>query len=284
MTLQEALLAARRRLEAANLRTPCQDAELLLASVVHKNRAFLIAHPEYTLSSSQQARFKEWLRLRVDHYPLQYLRGEQEFYGRPFLVTPEVLIPRAETELLVEQALRLVDGQTNPRILDIGTGSGCLAVSLCCEHPCLRVCATDCSRAALGVAQKNALRHGCLPRITFWEGDLVAPARKRGQRFGVAVCNPPYAAADEPESVDRSVRWYEPRRAVFGGPSGLEVITRLLRQAPDVLLAGGHLVLELGMGQATPVLDLATSMGWCFAELQADLAGVDRRLTLTWPT
>ncbi|MFQ5739551.1 MAG: peptide chain release factor N(5)-glutamine methyltransferase [Acidobacteriota bacterium] len=269
-----------RYLARRQLSCPRQDAELLLAAALECDRAFLFAHPETLLSPEQERLFWRWLRKRGRHYPIQYLTGRQEFYGRSFLVTPAVLIPRPETELAVETALELLQGWRESSLfaLDIGTGSGAIAVSLALEDPRLRVTAVDISATALEVARRNALRLGGADRVEFLRSNVASALRTVSSLYHVVVCNPPYVAWERRREVDYSVLKYEPRSAVFAGENGLEVYRKVLSQVQPILKPNGFLVVELGHSQVDPVRRLGADYGWSPVTLRQDLSGIDRCL------
>lgn len=277
MTVREARQVAADYLAGRNLTTPREDAELILRSILQCDRTFLWAHPERELSAAEEKIFHQWLCRRGEHYPLQYLRGVQEFYGREFVVTPAVLIPRPESELLVEAALHYLHElpDERPAVLDVGTGSGCVAVTLACEDPHLAVSATDISAAALECARRNAERTGCLDRVEFLLGDALSPVADRPATYHLIVSNPPYVRTGDAEA-ERSVVEYEPREAVFAGESGLEIYAKLFGQGAAVLRPDGRLIVELGYGIGQGVCRLAAEHGWAPVELRKDLAGVER--------
>ncbi|MEE8350045.1 MAG: peptide chain release factor N(5)-glutamine methyltransferase [Acidobacteriota bacterium] len=278
MKVKEALQFGDQYLSDRQLRSPREDAELLVASILECERAFLYTYPEACFSSAQERLFRDWLTKRGEHYPLQYLRGKQEFYGREFLVRPGVFIPRPETELLLEAALDILGPNSEEELLvaDVGTGSGCLAVSLACEEPRAQLAAIDKSPLALQTARCNAEAHQCQSRIQFYEGDVLRPIEHRFRQYHLIVSNPPYVSALDKASVDLSVRRYEPAEAVFSGESGHEVYLELFRQAVQVLHPEGRLVVELGWGESGKVSRLAGDFGWGLKEIRKDLAGTDR--------
>lgn len=261
---------------AAELPEPRRDAELMLCRILDRDRSFLLSHPEQPVPSNQSSRFRDWVRRRSDQYPIQYLLGIQEFYGRPFEVDPRVLIPRPETELLVETALELLENHSAPRIVDVGTGSGCIAVTLACERPDSCVVATEISPGALEVARANARRHGVVDRIRFRRGSILDPVRAE-DAFDLIVSNPPYVAFDDPR-VTPEVARNEPREAVFSGRTGLEIHEELFRQASSVVKPDGRLVIEIGAGQSVPVSRLAAGQGWELGAIHRDLAHIERCL------
>jgi release factor glutamine methyltransferase len=251
-------------------KTARRDAELLLLRAVGRDRAWLLAHPDASLTAEQQSQFDAWIARRARHEPVQYILGEQEFYGLAFRVTPAVLIPRPETEHLVEETLRRLARNAKLRICDVGTGSGAIAVALAHALPGAQLTALDCSAAALDVARQNAEFHGVAERIRFVESDLLGAVA--GERFDAIVSNPPYVADDE--DLDPQVREYEPRGALFAGPSGLEVYERLIPQAHKALVPGGWLLLEIGHNQRDVLADLLRP--WKDVEFVPDLQGIPR--------
>ncbi len=256
--------------------TPRLEAEVLLAHSTGLSRTALLAHPERRIAPVDLSTYQGLLDRRAAGYPLPYLTGHAEFYGLDFLVTPDVLIPRPETETLVDLALA-----HRPRtVVDVGTGSGCIAVSLAVHLPGARLYATDLSAAALRVAAANARRHGVARRVHFVQCDL---ATALAGPVDLVVANPPYVAAAEWADLPRSVREHEPRIALDGGPDGLSVIRRLLNSAPRLLRPGGVLLIEIGAAQGEAALDLARTL-WPSASsaIHTDLAGRDRVLEVRW--
>ena len=252
------------------LPTARRDAELLLMHVLACDRAYLLTHPETQLTAEQYAVYDAWLTRRARHEPVQYIVGEQEFFGLKFRVTPDVLIPRPETEHLVEAALARTDRDASLRIADVGTGSGAIAVALAHALPQARITALDISATALAVAQENAKNHGVSDRIRFFESDLLAAVT--GEQFDMMVSNPPYVADDE--ELEPQVRDYEPAPALFAGPEGLDIYRRLIPQAQVALKLGGWLLLEIGHAQRD-ALDRLLS-GWASVSFIADLQGIPR--------
>lgn len=278
VTIAWALQFGTRYLAKRQLRSPREDVELLIASVLRCNRGFLYAYPEKRLSLRQRWIFRKWLAKRGRHYPLQYLRGSQEFYGREFLVRPEVFIPRPETELLLEVALDLLRLRSEGSLLavDVGTGSGCIAVTLACEESRVKVVAIDKSPGALQVAQRNAETHQCQNRVDFCEGAGLQPVKSHRQRYHIIISNPPYVSSLAKGLVDLSVSQYEPEAAVFSGKSGHEAYLELFEQSGEVLHPEGRLVIELGGENTSDVLRLAEKAGWGPEEVRKDLSGKDR--------
>lgn len=254
--------------------TPRLEAEVLLAHVTGLSRTTLLAHSERPLTADEWARYGDLLARRAAGIPLPYLTGQVEFFGLEFIVTPDVLIPRPETELLVERALA-----RDPRtVVDVGTGSGCVAVALAVQLPRARVYATDLSRAALSVAMTNARRHGVADRIHFLQADLASPLRGP---VDLVVSNPPYVAEEEWASLPASVREHEPRLALDGGPEGLRVIRRLLADAARLLRPRGALLVEIGAGQGSHAAALARAVfPQARIRIHPDMASRDRTLEI----
>jgi release factor glutamine methyltransferase len=273
-------------LHRAGVEQPRRTAELLLAAVLGTDRIELVTHPERPLEGEAAARFAAAVARRAAGVPLQYVTGRREFYGLEFEVSPDVLIPRPETELVVERALeagRLASRRGELRFADVGTGSGCIAVAL--AHgggPGWRGCAVDASRAALAVAARNVARHGVAERVALAASDLLA-CFPEAPLFDLVVSNPPYVAEAEAAALPAVVRDHEPRAALFGGPSGLDVFARLLPEASLRLVPGGTLVVELGAGQAATVAAMAEGAGLRVDAVHPDLQGIARCLVARRP-
>jgi len=240
------------------------------------DRAYLYGHPERELITDEQARYEDALAQRSRGNPAQYITGHQEFWGMDLIVSPAVLIPRPETEHVIEKVLACVGrallSDISVRIADVGTGSGCIALALAKELPQAEIHATDISSAALEVARANASRHQLEPRVQFHETDLLAGMDPGA--FDFIVSNPPYVGESEEDQVQLEVRKFEPRNAVFAGPSGLEVIQRLIPQARDLLKPGGWLVIEISGTIAGRVRELLAD--WAGIEITNDLQGIPR--------
>jgi release factor glutamine methyltransferase len=264
-----ALEAARARL-AATSKNPGRDAGLLLAHVLGCDQTALLTHPERLLSIEESEQFGRLVERRAASEPIQYLTGEQEFFGLGFAVSPAVLIPRPETEHLVEAVLQRFERGEEVRIIDVGTGSGAIAVSLAHAMARSRVTAVDLLPAALEVARRNAERHGVIDRLTLLPSDLLAEVD--GTDFDAVVANPPYIATTE--VLEPQVANYEPHSALYAGPTGLEIYERLIPQAARVLKPGGWLMLEIGYGQGSAVRNLMH--GWAGVTLVNDLQGIPR--------
>jgi release factor glutamine methyltransferase len=296
--LRAALREAIARLGAAQIPSPALDAELLLMHALGRDRTWLHTHPEAPLDRATAETYFALVARRSAGEPTQYINGKQEFWGLGFEVTPAVLIPRPETEHVVEAALERLGARSIElsletgapgarwRIADVGTGSGCLAVALACELPHAEIFATDISRAALEVASRNAARHGVGDRIHFLETNLLetllleraAPSDRAG--FHLIVSNPPYIGRYDWATLPREVREHEPHTALFGGQTGMEMYEPLIEQAGSLLAPGGILVVELGCNSADHVRAIfGRQSGWTSLAITPDLAGIPRVLT-----
>jgi release factor glutamine methyltransferase len=270
MTIQTALEQGLGLLEEAAVSAPRLTAEVLLCHALGCERPYLYSHPEQELGHNPWLHYGRYLHERLSGKPTQYITGRQEFYGREFRVTPEVFIPRPETEHLVETALRLAPGARS--VVDVGSGSGAIAVTLSLElqRP---VHATDISVRALAIAAENARRLGA--EVRFVASDLVSAYADRS--LDLIVSNPPYIPTTEEPGLPREVRDHEPRQALYAGPAGLDVYQRLAAEAARALRPGGWLILELGYRQIEAVRAMFDSR-WAGIEVVADLAGLPRVL------
>jgi release factor glutamine methyltransferase len=265
--VREALAAAGDALSAAGVDTPRLDAEVLLAEATGRDRATLAAEPEAPVDPEAARRFGEMIRRRLRREPVAYILGRKAFRQVELAVDPRVLIPRPETELLVEIALEL-----GPRsALDVGTGSGAIALALADELPECEVVATDTSEDALDLARANAERLGLADRIDFERGTLPA-----GRRLDLVLANLPYVSEAEFEALEPEIARHEPRRALVAGPDGLEAIALVAAAAPAALTERGALALEVGAGQAGSVAELFVDLGFGQVEGRQDLAGIPR--------
>jgi release factor glutamine methyltransferase len=265
-------------LRAAGVPDARLDAELLLRHALGCSREALFAHLHEPAAAEAAGHYFQLLERRRGRVPIQHILGTQDFYGLSFRVTPAVLIPRPETEGVVEEALGELSRRNAkaPRVADVGCGSGCIAVTIARERPEVSVLAIDASAAAIAVARENASAHGVEGRITFVLGDLLEPLIERGERLDLLVSNPPYVVDAEIEGLAPEVREHEPRLALAGGADGLSAIHRLLDGVGDVLVEGGALVMEIGHGQDGSVKERVRSAGLELARIAKDLAGIPR--------
>jgi release factor glutamine methyltransferase len=256
-----------------------RDAELLMLHVLCKDKAWLMAHPHEILTGQDAVRYYALVDRRLDGEPIQYIVGETEFYGLPFQVNRDVLIPRPETEHLVEKVIELADGFhrsliPQPRIVDVGAGSGAIAVTLAAKLDYAEITAIDLSAAALAVARRNAKSNGVAGKIRFLQGDLLAPVAE--ERFEIVASNPPYVPQGDRDGLAVEVRDFEPGLALFAGDEGLDIYRRLIPDAFDVLIPGGFVALEIGFGQSEAIENLLAEAGFEQIEFVPDLQGIPR--------
>ena len=285
MTLEEALRAAQADLAAAGIEDAWLEAEVLLRHALRLDRAQLLSRLQDALPPAQHASFQSLLRRRLAHEPTAYIIGRREFYGLELETTPAALIPRPETELLVDEVLNALaargKGQEPCLIADVGTGNGAVAVALAAHLPAATVHAVDTSKEALALAQRNAERHGVAGRIRFHQGDLLDPLP---EAVDAVAANLPYVKSADWEALPPEIRRHEPRVALDGGPTGLREVERLLRQAPGHLRPGGSLVVEIGWDQGERAGTIAREcLAGAVVTVKQDLAGLDRVLVVRIP-
>jgi release factor glutamine methyltransferase len=261
-------------LEAADVGSPRMNAEVLLMFVLGADRAYLYAHPERELTHEEEARYNAVLAQRATGMPSQYITGHQEFWGLDFVLSPAVLIPRPETEHLVEAVLELARDVPCPKLVDVGTGSGCVALALAHELVDAEIYAVDLSADGLEIAHANAARLQ-LERVRFVTSDVLG-ALPDVHDFDFVVSNPPYVGFGEADKVQRSVFEFEPRIAVFAGENGLDVIRPLIDQAHEALKPGGWLALEIGYSMRDAVVNLLSRTMWDDIRVVPDLQGIPR--------
>lgn len=279
MTLAETLQQATNKLAGAGIGAGRFDAELLLARVLGRDRTWVFTHVHEKLETENERVFQQLVERRAGREPLQYILGKQEFWGLEFTVTRDVLIPRPETELIVETALHMLRQTARPAVIDLCTGSACIAVSLAKELPSARIFASDISNAAVSVARENAARHEVNGRVRFLEGDLFQPFRELDlkERIDVITANPPYIKAHDLPELQPEVRDYEPEAALIAGPEGIEVHKRIIFEAPDFLKKNGALVMEMGIDQSGALIKLIDAAAvYDTPRVLKDLAAIDR--------
>lgn len=278
ISIREATALAVQLLQASGIKEARMDAGSLMSHVLGRDRTFLIAHSEFLLNEEQMLRFRLEVDRRARREPLQYITGVQEFFRREFEVNGDVLIPRAETEIIVEAALELLQNEARPFVADVGTGSGCIIISLLDELPRAHGVATDISGAALRVANNNARRHKVADRLTLVQGDCLSPLRPSGV-LNLITSNPPYVSDRELDTLQPELR-YEPSAALFADRDGLATISRLLSEAPRRLQTNGYLIFEIGFGQSEAVTSLIDRSVWRILEIRKDLQGIPRTVIL----
>lgn len=275
ISIGEALRRGSQELDQAGVAEARREAGSLLSHVIGKDRTFLIAHADDLLSDEEWTSFESAVTRRAAGEPAQYIAGTQDFFGRAFRVTPDVLIPRPETELLVEAALQVMNAGSS--VCDVGTGSGCIAITLLCERSDARAVAIDISRAALNVARQNAEEHSVQDRVEFVLSDCFSALNaSASQQFDLIISNPPYVSARMLPGLQREVRDHEPLVALSPGADGLSVIRRLLHDAPAFLRANGHLLMEIGFDQGETVQQLIDQKVWTLKEILPDLQCIPR--------
>jgi len=281
LTIRDALAYGQGQLMASD--SPMLDARLLLEHVLQVSHAYLIAYHERALTSYQEATYRRLIRRAALREPIPYLIGRAPFYGRQFAVSPAVLIPRPETEMLVDRALRWIGEwsagpTTEPHIVDVGTGSGCVAITLALESDTSKIEAVELSPAALEIARKNAALLEVADRITFYQDSFLAPINDRPD---LIVANLPYIADTEWTALDDGIKWYEPDIALRGGPDGMVAIRQLLSEAENCLQPGGAILCEIGWQQGTAAQELAGAFfPQATVEVLTDFGDRDRLLTI----
>ena len=280
LSIAEVILEASQILRKAGVPEPRREAGSLLAFVSGRDRTFLIAHAEHVLSQSELNDFRQVVERRATGEPQQYITGVQDFFNREFKVTPDVLIPRPETELLVEAALKVIEPEREANVCDVGTGSGCIAVSLLCERRLARVTALDISESALAIAKLNAQAYDVTDRITLLVSDCFDSVPSVS-RFDLVVTNPPYVSAGALSGLQREVKDHEPLVALSPGDDGLVVIRRLLGDAPRFLKPGGHLIMEIGFDQSEKLRTMIQPDVWQLIDILPDLQGIPRIAVLS---
>jgi len=281
-SIAETILEGANRLRKAGVPEARREAGSLLGYVLGRDRSFILTHAEDAISEEQAERFRECLERRAQGEPLQYITANQEFFGLDFEVTKDVLIPRPETELLIETALKLLTPSADAFICDVGTGSGCIVITLMQQLKQARAVAIDISLDALAVARRNAVRHSVAERIDFVHSDCFAALNSREPRpsFDLIVSNPPYVEDGAMADLQREVRDFEPRSALAAGADGLDIIRRLLLEAPSFLKTGGYFLLEIGFNQAAAVEQLLDPKIWRLIDINKDLQGIPRTVAL----
>lgn len=283
-TISEAIAKGARQLQSSGVDEARRTAGVLLCHRLGIDRTHLLTKAEQEIDELDYQAYLRLIERRTAGEPLQYITGHQEFYGLDFIVTQAVLIPRPETEFLIEQVIKLTREShlSAPLIADIGTGSGCIAVTIAVSIPNAKVLATDVSSAALEVAQKNAERHGAGQRIEFLEGDLLKPLAHRGLELSIDILasNPPYIEEGIPDLIQREVHDWEPHTALFGGTDGLNFYRRLFVDALKYVKPGGYLVCEIGYSQLDAISHMIAGPSWELTEVTNDLQCIPRTLTV----
>jgi len=274
MNISDAIALGGDALRQASIAEPEREVNLLLRHSLKRDAAFIYAHPEYRLDAVESILFKAVLKRRVAGEPFQYISGVQEFYGHEFKVTPDVLIPRPETEILVEAAIKELDHKADAKFCEIGVGSGCIAISILKAVPSAVAVAVDISKAAIDVARMNADSHDVLDRLSLKESDVFSNVSEF--EFDLIVSNPPYVTLPDIETLQKEVREFEPRTALVGGQDGLDIIRTLVSEAPKYLRPKGMLLIEIGWDQSDRVREMFENRTWHDLMLLDDLQGIPR--------
>lgn len=269
-----ALDQATEMLKTAAIQEPRREAASLLELAIRRDRTFIFAHPDHELTVVEWGAFSALLDRRAAREPLQYIRGHQEFYGLDFIVTPDVLIPRPETEILVENAVKALRTKDSPTFCEVGVGSGCISVSILHQVPNATAVGLDISENALEIAKKNAEKHAVVNRLTFLRSDVFAALADR--RFDMIVSNPPYVPLSDFETLQPEVRDFEPHVALTDGADGLSIIEKIVTGAPQFLHPGGSLLMEIGFAQAEAAGRLLDRQIWQHLEFIDDLQSIPR--------
>jgi release factor glutamine methyltransferase len=273
-SLAEFLKEAEIILRSAGIPEPAREAASLLQFAIARDRTFVIAHPEYPLTKRETEVFESAIRRRAAREPFQYIVGKQEFFGLDFIVTPDVLIPRPETEILVERAIEILESGHGGRILEIGVGSGCISVAILKNCPKATAMAVDVSELAIEVALRNASMHGVDGRLTLVRSDVYSGISP--ESFDLIVSNPPYVPESEIAGLQPEVRDHEPNLALTDGFTGLTIVERIVAGAFNRLSPHGYLLIEVGFGQSATVREMLRENEWSNVELLPDLQGIPR--------
>lgn len=274
MTIAEAISYGTAILKENEVIEPRRESALLLSLATQRDRAYLIAYPEKTLHPQDADTFRQFVARRATHEPFQYISGRQEFYGLDFEVTPDVLIPRPETETLVEEAIEELRDKDEPRFCEIGVGSGCISVAILhlVEHA--QAVAADISEKALAVARRNAGKHGVADRLQLHISDVFYSLEL--QQFDLVVSNPPYVPSRDIDTLQPEVRDFEPHSSLTDGANGLSIIKRLADQSPRYLKPHAALIIEIGFNQGRDVAEMFDEAVWKSVEMMPDLQGIPR--------
>ncbi|HEX8736774.1 MAG TPA: peptide chain release factor N(5)-glutamine methyltransferase [Pyrinomonadaceae bacterium] len=273
-SIAENVKIAAQILHESGISEPRREANSLMAFALRKDKAFLIAHPEYELSREEQRRFQQFLRRRAGREPFQHITGKQEFFGLDFIVTRDVLIPRPETELIVENAIEILRDKENPVFGEVGVGSGCISVSILHEVKTATALGLEISEKAIEIARLNAENNQVSKRLNLKISDVFAALQN--EKFDLIVSNPPYISRADIETLQPEVKNYDPPEALTDGADGLSIIEEIIREAPRFLKPEGFLLLEIGINQADKVREMLRAETWQSVEILPDLQGIPR--------
>lgn len=267
-----------RKLFDSGIPEPRREAASLLAFAIGKDRTFIIAHPEYVPTDAENDRYSELISRRASREPFHYITGKKEFFGLDFKVTPAVLIPRPETEMLVEQAIGFLSERPEPLLCEIGVGSGCISIAVLVNLSNSKAVGVDISDAAIAVAKENALFHGVENRFNLRNSDLFS-ALANTEKFDLIVSNPPYISSDDFVELEPDVREFEPKTALTDGGDGLSIIERIVAGAADFLASGGCLMMEIGHDQEEKVIGMFDRGRWKNVNSRPDFQGIRRTVS-----
>lgn len=273
-------LLGRDSLRDSPVENPELESALLLSKALGINLVDVYAYPERKVESDKVEEFERLLERRLKREPVAYILGEKEFYSRTFIVTPDVLIPRPETEILIEEGLKATKNISHPLVVDAGTGSGCIAVTIGCESEDTRIFATDISFEGLLIARANSKRHRVVERISLVRTDFLSGFKE--ESFDIAISNPPYVAERDFSKLESSVRDFEPKRSLLGGEDGLDCIRKIVHQAGKVLKNGGWCIVEVGANQSESVSEIFDCVGFGDVSSLKDLSGIERVVKGKW--
>lgn len=274
--IAEELQEATKILQNSGIAEPRREAASILAFALKKDKTFLIAHPEYEPTEKEEILFQDFLNRRAAHEPFQYIVGRQEFYGLDFLVTPDVLIPRPETELIVENAVEILKTKENPQFCEVGIGSGCISVAILHEIKTASAIGLDISEKALQIAETNAEKLGVLERLNLKNSDVFAELNN--EIFDLIVSNPPYVPSEDFSTLQAEVRDFEPQVALTDGKNGLSIIEKIIIESPKFLESNGFLLMEIGFNQSNKVHRIFAPEIWREVDFFADLQGIPRMI------
>lgn len=278
--LKELYLLGRDSLRDSPVENPELESSLLLSKALGINLVDVYAYPERKVESDKVEEFERLLERRLKREPVAYILGEKEFYSRTFIVTPDVLIPRPETEILIEEGLKVTKNISHPLVVEAGTGSGCIAVTIGCECEDARIFATDISFEALLIARANSKRHRVVEKISLVRTDFLSGFKE--ESFDIAISNPPYVAARDFSKLESSVRDFEPKQSLLGGEDGLDCIRKIVHQAGKVLKNGGWCIVEVGANQSESVSEIFDCVGFGDVSSLKDLSRIERVVKGKW--
>lgn len=275
--ISQAIEKANEILKNNGIAEPIREAKSILSVVLEKDKSFIIAHTEYELTLAEENQFWSFIKRRANREPFQHIVGKQEFWGLDFIVTPDVLIPRPETELIVEAGIEILRDLENPNFCEVGIGSGCISVSILHEIKNARAFGLDISEKALQIAEKNAEENGVLNRLNLMISDVFGELDKN-ELFDLIVSNPPYVPIDDLQNLQVEVKDFDPHIALTDGKDGLSIIRKIIETSPEFLRPDGFLIMEIGFNQSAKVCEMFDLQIWQEVDFFSDLQGIPRML------